>query len=280
MYFDILYVICYIKYNVLHKQENSIIEKSGDNYMNNNNNINLTKQEFEISFSEKNFYEKQTKDESHLDLLINMVDAKMGNKILDLGTGTGYIAFPLAKKYSNSIVIGLDIVTETMKRNKRKAYEEDIKNLSFISYDGINFPFLDNTIDTIITRYALHHFPDINHSFKEMYRIMKPNGSLIISDPTPNINDNCHFVDKFMQMKPDGHIKFYSLNEYKEMLEYIGFHFMSNKTTTIRFPRKEASSYSTIMDETDKDILSGYNIEIKGDEIWITENVLNMIYIK
>ena len=178
----------------------------------------MARKGFEESFSEKNYYEKQTTDDKHLELLLNMVDVKSDSTVLDLGTGTGYIAFPLAKRYSDLKVSGLDIVDETLKRNRIRVKEENIHNLSFTSYDGYNFPFPDCSIDTVITRYALHHFPDIEYAFKELYRILKPNGKLVISDPTPNSNDACRFVDKFMRMKPDGHVRFYRLEEYKDML--------------------------------------------------------------
>lgn len=248
--------------------------------MNVDDSIKTVRQGFEASFSEKHYYEKQTADDSHLELLLNMLNTKADSTVVDLGTGTGYIAFSLAKRYDDLEIIGLDIVEETLKRNSQKAIEENSDNLSFISYDGYSFPFEDGSIDTVITRYALHHFPDIGQSFKELYRILKPNGKLIISDPTPNKNDDCHFVDKFMRMKPDGHVRFYNLDEYKQMLECVGFRFESNKTSTIRFPRKEAQKYMDIVAETNQDILSGYCIEVDGDEIWITENVLNMIFVK
>lgn len=248
--------------------------------MNIDDKIKTTKQAFEASFNEMIFYEKQTTDDRHLELLLNLLDIKTGNTVLDLGTGAGYIAFPLAKRYSDIKVIGIDIVEETLKRNNKIATAQKIDNLSFVSYDGYRLPFEKNSIDTIITRYALHHFPNIEQAFCELYRILKPNGKLIISDPTPSEKDDGKFVDKYMQMKPDGHIKFYSLTEYKEMLKCAGFHFVLNKATSIRFPRKDASLYADIISETSQDILTEYSIEVVRDEIWITENVLNMVFVK
>lgn len=238
--------------------------------------IQASKQEFERSFLEAEYYKKQTVDEEHLELLLNMVQPAEGENVLDLGTGTGYIAFPLAERYPKVRVIGLDIVTNTLQRNREKAETKGLKNLEFLCYDGISFPMGDHEVDAVITRYALHHFPNLTACFCEMKRILKPGGRLIISDPTPNANDTERFVDKYMQKKPDGHLKFYTLEEYKDMLKQAGFSFCSNQTTTIRFPRRDAGSYRDILNEAEQDVLDGYNIQVVEDEIWITEKVLNI----
>lgn len=82
-------------------------------------------------------------------------------KILDLGTGSGYLSFPIAQKYPDISIIGLDIVEKALESNRIKAKKEDIRNISFITYNGLDFPFADNEFDMVISRYALHHFPDI-----------------------------------------------------------------------------------------------------------------------
>ena len=71
----------------------------------------------------------------------NLDFIKPGMKVLDLGCGSGYLTFPIAQRSEKAYVVGLDIVTDTLERNAVKAQEMDIKNLEFISYDGITFPF-------------------------------------------------------------------------------------------------------------------------------------------
>lgn len=76
--------------------------------------IEKTKKSFEESFETGAFYNKQTQDKKHLELILNYLNINPGMKILDLGTGTGYLAFPLAKRYPEVNIIGLDIVEKAM----------------------------------------------------------------------------------------------------------------------------------------------------------------------
>lgn len=57
-------------------------------------------------------------------------------RILDLGTGTGYLAFPIAEKFQEVEVIGLDIVEQELKKNRTKAESWGLQNLQFVNYDG------------------------------------------------------------------------------------------------------------------------------------------------
>lgn len=248
--------------------------------MNIEKSITDTRRGFEQSFREAAYYNKQTVDDNHLKLLLDLVYPQENDTILDLGTGSGYIAFSLAEHNYGCNVIGMDIVVDTLERNVKKAREQGNDNLQFKAYDGKLYPFEDECIDTIVTRYALHHFPNIEDSFCEMYRVLKKRGKLVISDPTPNENDTVGFVDDFMQMQPDGHIKFYTFKELNEMLVRAGFQFELQKNTTIKFPRKNRREYEQLLSKYDKGIWEDYEIEIANNEIWIKENVLNIVYRK
>lgn len=60
------------------------------------NSIMATKNGFENSFSSGVFYDKQTRDVQHLKKILEFLPLKSYMKILDLGTGSGYLAFPIA----------------------------------------------------------------------------------------------------------------------------------------------------------------------------------------
>ena len=57
-----------------------------------------TREEFEKSFAAGDFYNKQTQDSEHLERILSFIDVKKGMRILDLGTGSGYLSFPISGK--------------------------------------------------------------------------------------------------------------------------------------------------------------------------------------
>lgn len=246
------------------------------------NSIMSTRQGFENSFSTGDFYNKQTQDEQHLKKILEFLPFKADMKILDLGVGSGYLSFPIAKKYPDISIVGLDIVEKALKVNRAKAKEENIRNISFITYNGIDFPFVDNEFDMVISRYALHHFPDIQKSISEVSRVIKSGGFLFISDPAPNINDSSRFVDEYMQLKKDGHIKFYRKDEWKQICEKNGLQFKESFDSTIRFPRKKDTAYgfNELIKKHDKKIVESYKLEVVENEIYITEQVNNILFCK
>lgn len=250
--------------------------------MDNKDSIEITKRSFEKSFKEEKFYSKQTRDYEHLNKIIDFLQVNPSDTIIDLGCGTGFLSFPLAKKYSNSKIIGLDIVNDTLKRNIENAKSEGINNIDFLSYDGEKFPFEDNSVDVVITRYAIHHFPDINDKFKEINRVLKKGGKLFISDPMPNEDDTSRFVDCYMQMKKDGHIKFYTIDEMKKIAKASKLSYVNGFETSITFPKKRntATSFEEILKKHSKKIIDGYNLKINEDEIYITERVFNLLFTK
>ncbi|MGN0647104.1 MAG: class I SAM-dependent methyltransferase [Oscillospiraceae bacterium] len=244
--------------------------------------IRATREGFEQSFSSGNFYNKQTQDATHLEQIMRFLPIKDGMRILDLGTGSGYMSFPIAQSNASCKIIGLDIVLQTLAANRVRAAQEGLRNLSFMGYDGLAFPFETNSFDMVITRYALHHFPDIAYSISEVARVLQAGGRFFISDPCPNDCDKDRFVDAYMQLKKDGHIKFYTEDEWRDICGTYGMELTASFQSKIRFPKKKetAYGYEDVLKNHDRRVIESYHLMETEDELYITLQVNNLMFLK
>ena len=250
--------------------------------MNAKEQIAAAKQGFEQSFAAGAFYNKQTQDADHLQQILSFLPLKSEMRVLDLGTGSGYLAFALAAAHPDIEITGLDIVEQALDVNRKRAAREQLANLHFVSYDGMDFPFADAAFDLVVSRYALHHFPDIAHSIGEVSRVLKPAGSFFLSDPMPNPCDTSGFADAFMRLKPDGHIRFYGKDDWIRLCGGSGMILSGGFGSIIRFPRKRSAEneYETLISQYPREVVESYDLQIAGDEIWITERVNNLLFRK
>ena len=244
--------------------------------------IDDTRKGFEESFASGDFYNRQTKDKEHLERILAFIKVRDGMRILDLGCGSGYLTFPIAEGNPDCEVTGLDIVSDAIDVNRSRAQEAGLNNMSFVSYDGIDFPFEAGTFDLVVTRYSLHHFPDIEHSIGEVSRVLKGGGSLFISDPCPNDCDKDRFVDDYMRLKKDGHIKFYTKSEWVDICDRFGLQIVDDFESTIRFPKKKdtAFGYEEVLKKHDKAVIESYDLVETDTELFVTERVNNILFRK
>lgn len=103
---------------------------------------------------------------------------KQGELAADIGAGTGFLTEGLLQRGLN--VIAVDQSNEMLRqmKNKFNGYEE----LDCRQGDAENLPIDDNTVNYTMANMFLHHVENPEITIKEMVRIMKPGGKLVITD--------------------------------------------------------------------------------------------------
>lgn len=97
-------------------------------------------------------------------------------RILDVGTGTGFIALMLAEMGHE--VTGLDL-TEGMLDMARRRTRENTHPVNFQIGDAENLSFEDSSYDAVVCRYLLWTLPDPWKALREWHRVLRPEGSII-----------------------------------------------------------------------------------------------------
>jgi arsenite methyltransferase len=96
----------------------------------------------------------------------------------DVGAGTGFISLGLAPQVKHvHVVDGSPAMLEVARRNLA-----DFDNLTFHEADGLHLPLPDSSLDTVFANMYLHHCPDPLAALREMVRILRPGGRLVITD--------------------------------------------------------------------------------------------------
>ncbi len=100
--------------------------------------------------------------------------------LLDCGCGTAPMLTLLHKKYPDKHYTGIDITPKMIEVAKRKR----MKGVKLIVGDCENLPFEKNSFDVVICCESFHHYPNPQDFFKSVYRVLRPNGRLILRDMT------------------------------------------------------------------------------------------------
>jgi arsenite methyltransferase len=123
------------------------------------------------------------------DKLMNNLKLNGTELILDLGCGNGLLLLEAAKRIPLGKAIGADNWSKTLEYQynaqmvlNNAKIEGVLDRIEVITADALSIPFPENSFDVVMTSLMIHHISDKAQVFKEMLRVLKPEGIVIIAD--------------------------------------------------------------------------------------------------
>ena len=111
-----------------------------------------------------------------IDRFVGFAGLRPGDRVLDLGCGSGIFAAGLAQR--GMAVVGVDLSHRLLARGKVSAPKVD-----FVTGDAERLPFPDGTFAGVLLSGIIHHLPNPEQMARETYRVLRPEGRFMAFDP-------------------------------------------------------------------------------------------------
>jgi ubiquinone/menaquinone biosynthesis C-methylase UbiE len=115
--------------------------------------------------------------------LREILEAKAGERILEVGPGTGYYTLDLAEWVGDSGSVEIfDVQQEMLDHTMRRADERGFANVNPTLGDAQDLPYDDDSFDAVVLITVLGEIPDQDAALRELKRVVKPGGRVVLGE--------------------------------------------------------------------------------------------------
>jgi ubiquinone/menaquinone biosynthesis C-methylase UbiE len=164
-----------------------------------------------------------------MEQLIRFFKDKKVTSIIDVGSGTGDFIMVLQNVFPKAKITGIDPNTESLNLAREK-----YPGVSFLEMEAEKLGFKNKTFDVASISMALHHLPDVQIALKEMQRVVKPGGWIIVNELySDNLNPAQethkmyhHFRSEIDRLTGFSHNKTFRKSEILDMVKKSGINIL------------------------------------------------------
>jgi ubiquinone/menaquinone biosynthesis C-methylase UbiE len=115
--------------------------------------------------------------------LREILEPRAGERLLEVGPGTGYYALPVAEWLAPGGRLDvLDVQQEMLDHTLRRAREQGIDNIEPALADAQRLPFEEDSFDGAYLVTVLGEIPDQDAALRELRRVVRPDGRIVVGE--------------------------------------------------------------------------------------------------
>jgi ubiquinone/menaquinone biosynthesis C-methylase UbiE len=159
------------------------------------------------------------KDEAALRLIVEFSGAGPDDTVLDVACGGGLVVCAFAKTVRHAT--GIDLTPAMLEQARKNQAAQGLTNVTWQQGDVVPLPFPDASFSIVTSRFAFHHFLDPLAVLREMKRVAKPGGKVMVVDsaPAPDRADAFNRVEK---LRDPSHVRAMPVDEHKSLYAQAG----------------------------------------------------------
>lgn len=157
--------------------------------------------------------------EDSLRLLLETAEVRSSDEVLDIACGPGIVSCAFAG--SARKVTGMDLVPAMIDQARLLQADKGLANVEWRLGDATQLPFPDGSFDLVVTRYSFHHLMDPAAVLREMIRVCRPGGRVVVNDVTPEPEKGAAY-DEMETLRDPSHARAVPLSELLGMGRRMG----------------------------------------------------------
>jgi SAM-dependent methyltransferase len=137
-----------------------------------------------------------------------------GMKVLDVACGPGIVACAVALQAAH--VTGIDLTPAMIAQARERQQNLKLDNIDWHVGDATRLPYADGTFNIVLTRYSFHHMPDPAAALREMKRVCRKGGRIVVIDATPSQETQAAY-DRMETLRDRSHASALTLDQLRTL---------------------------------------------------------------
>jgi ubiquinone/menaquinone biosynthesis C-methylase UbiE len=191
---------------------------------------------------------KTTHNEEMLERMIQAAQCSPEDVTLDVACGPGVVVCAFARVARHAT--GIDLTPAMLDQARKTQTTQGLSNVSWDTGDVTRLPYRDGQFDVVTCRYAFHHLTDPLTVLREMARVCRPGGRVVVADCTPRA-DCAEAYDTVEILRDPSHTRALPVAELAALFSAAGL--PAPAVESLRLP-------------DDLDSLLGHSFPREGDE--------------